>query len=66
MLVTIAGRKHQAEIRFIPRTRRWVIDLGAILLTADDCRLMQIRLQPGSYVELQQLAGAGFARVRDQ
>jgi hypothetical protein len=66
MLVTIAGRKHQGEIRFIRRMRRWVIDLGAILLTPEDCRQMQIRLQPGSYVELQQLAGAGFSKVRDQ
>jgi hypothetical protein len=66
MLVTIAGRKHQGEIRFIPKMNRWVIDLGAILLTPEDCRRMQIRLQPGSYVEVQQLTGAGFSRVRDQ
>jgi hypothetical protein len=66
MMVTIAGRKHQGEMRFIPKMRRWVIDLGAILLTAEDCRLMQIRLQPGSYVEHQQLAGAGFSKTRDQ
>jgi hypothetical protein len=66
MLVTIAGRKHHGQIRFIPKMRRWVIDLGAILLTPEDCRQMQIRLQPGNYVEVQQLTGAGFSRVRDQ